>query len=380
MNLTATVRQIGPATSIVDLQGVLNAQSEGVLMEAHRQAGVAGARCLILNFSALAHINSAGLGRLVALLARASRLGQRLLACGWTEQHRQIFNLTRLDEAIELYTTESEAVAAVSATGARQIALRPSPAATHPAQHGWAAPVSHLVVTEVPAGVVNLNVQGRQLSGPIRGFGQLWQKTYEIRLAGAVTPPEVIWAWKNNFASFWPKGNRFYGRASGLQPGDVAVLHLAGPGGLNPPGGLPLICTGLMVIYVDDESFAFMASEGHTIAGMITFTAFEENGTVVRVEALFRPNDPLFEAMFRLGIGGWIEDDFWKQSLRNLARHFNVQSEPRLTAICLDPRLQWSEAWNIWQNAALHTGFYILGAPFRWVGGLFQKRTTPPGG
>jgi len=36
-----------------------------------------------------------------------------LLACGLSEHYRQIFQLTRLDEAIGIYGTESEAAATV---------------------------------------------------------------------------------------------------------------------------------------------------------------------------------------------------------------------------------------------------------------------------
>jgi len=49
-----------------------------------------------------------------------------------------------------------------------------------------------LRVSEVPAGAVNLNVEGRRVVGALQGFGQLWQKTYSVRLAGVeVTPEEV---------------------------------------------------------------------------------------------------------------------------------------------------------------------------------------------
>jgi len=65
----------------------------------------------------------------------------------------------------------------------------------------------------MPIGALNLNVQGRQLSGLVRGFGQMWQKTYKIRLDGAtITPESAIQTWKQGFASFWPKGNYFYNR------------------------------------------------------------------------------------------------------------------------------------------------------------------------
>jgi anti-anti-sigma factor len=374
MNLTPTVRQVNRVTSIVDIRGEMTAQSENVLIEAYDQARGAGARAIILNFSAMEHVDSSGIGLLPKLLVRARRRGLRLAGYGLNECYRQSFELTRLDEAIGLYASEAEAIAALSSRKVAVLPKKKQPAAVAPCPSAWAPSVSHLEVGDIPAGAVNLNVQGRKLSGLVGGFGQMWQKTYEIRLTGVdISPQQVMHAWKEDFASFWPKGNRFYGRPSGIVPGDVGVLNLSGPGGLNAPGGLPLIATGLMVIYADDETFSFMSSEGHMNAGMVTFSASVESSTVVRVQAIIRPSDPFYELVFRLGLGHKMGDEFWEDILRNLARHFGANSEPTVTAVCLDPRLQWAEAKNIWQNAAIRTALYILGAPFRWARGLGQK-------
>ena len=59
-------------------------------------------------------MNSGGIGLLVTLLVRANRLKQRLLACGLNDHYRQIFELTRLDEAIAIYADEADALAAVT--------------------------------------------------------------------------------------------------------------------------------------------------------------------------------------------------------------------------------------------------------------------------
>ena len=57
-------------------------------------------------------MNSSGIGLLVTLLVRANRQKQRLLACGLSEHYQQIFELTRLNEAIGIYNSETEALAA----------------------------------------------------------------------------------------------------------------------------------------------------------------------------------------------------------------------------------------------------------------------------
>ncbi len=207
--------------------------------------------------------------------------------------------------------------------------------------------------------------------GPLQGFGQLWQKTYKIRLSGAQsTPAQVIKVWKDNFPSFWPKGNDFYAPLTGIRPGEVAVLNLAGPGGIRVPGGAPLISTGVIVIYADDKSFSFMTPEGHMFAALITFSAYEEAAaTVAQVQALIRGNDPLYELGLRLGIIHRAEDDFWGSTLRNLAAYFGVDGVVVQNVTCLDPRVQWSEAKNIWQNAAMRTAAYLVTIPFRRIRG-----------
>jgi len=76
------------------------------------RASSGGIRAVILNFSALDYMNSGGIGLLVTLLVRANRQKQRLCAYGLNEHYRQIFELTRLDEAIAIYDSEQAAVGA----------------------------------------------------------------------------------------------------------------------------------------------------------------------------------------------------------------------------------------------------------------------------
>jgi hypothetical protein len=130
-----------------------------------------------------------------------------------------------------------------------------------------------------------------------------------------------------------------------------------------------MISTGIYVIYADEESFSFLTPEGHMFAGMNTFSAYEEDGaTFAQIQALIRASDPLYELTFRLGVGHKMEDEFWLATIHNLAAHFGAQGTPSLEKVCVDSRLQWSEAKNIWQNAAIRTTFYTLGMPFRWIG------------
>jgi anti-sigma B factor antagonist len=107
------VRKAGQDASIVDIQGELTAFAEGVLMDAYGQASDAGVRAIILNFEGLEYMNSSGIGLLVTLLIRVNREKQRLLTYGLSEHYRSIFEITRLDDAIEIHDSEEGALAAV---------------------------------------------------------------------------------------------------------------------------------------------------------------------------------------------------------------------------------------------------------------------------
>jgi hypothetical protein len=245
----------------------------------------------------------------------------------------------------------------------------------HSREGTWAQPVKMLDASQIQADI-NLNVDGKQLAGPVRGFGQLWQKTYSIRLEGAeVKPEEVIKTWKENFGAYWSKKNRFYGSANAIASGEVAVLNLAGPYGLVAPGGRGLVSTGVLVIYVDDVSFSFMTPEGHIFAGMITFSSEKENDTTVaEIQALIRANDPLYEIGARIGLVHKMEDEHWHYVLNHLAAHLGVQGHVVQKNNLVDSRMQWNQIGNVRHNAAVHTGIYLALTPFRWAAGLFKKK------
>src|SRR6201987_6502759 len=90
------------------------------------------------------------------------------------------------------------------AASAEQIGLSPREAAASPPGHAsprgataprdaqsWAAKVDRLAVDQ-RAGVRGTNVAGRRLTGPVQGFGKMWQKTYRMEVGGAIGPAAAI--------------------------------------------------------------------------------------------------------------------------------------------------------------------------------------------
>jgi anti-sigma B factor antagonist len=110
--VTVSVRKPGPQVGIIDIGGEVTATAEAALMEAYAQASNGNTRTILLNFGGLEYMNSSGIGLLVTLLIRVNRQKQRLFACGLNDHYKQIFELTRLNEAIGIYATEAEALAA----------------------------------------------------------------------------------------------------------------------------------------------------------------------------------------------------------------------------------------------------------------------------
>jgi hypothetical protein len=226
----------------------------------------------------------------------------------------------------------------------------------------WAKPVDRLSAAGVAGAKVD-SVSGKRVSGPLQGFGQLWQKTFRVELDGALTPQEVIATWKERFPTFWPKGSRFYAPLAGIAPGEVALLDIA-----PVPGSPVKLSTGVMVLYADDESFTFMTPEGHTLSAWITFSAYRDGeATVVQAQALERTSDPFDELAYMLG-GNRMNDRFWRETLANVATTMGA-SDPKVDVqvVCIDKHRQWRHARNVRNSATLRTARHTLTAPFRWI-------------
>lgn len=223
----------------------------------------------------------------------------------------------------------------------------------------WARTSAALKVGDLPADAVNLNVDGRRAVGPLQGFGQLWQKTYRIRLVDSpAAPQDVIATWKADFPAFQPPQNRFFPSVAGVAPGEVVLINAS-------LQGMP-VQTGVLVLYADDSSFTLMTPEGHPESGWVTFSAWGEGGcTVCQVQSMARANDPIYELGFLLG-GSAAQEAIWHQVLMNLAAHHGVMGEDvAFEKECIDRRVQWHQTRNIWQNAAIRSLLHLLGRPFR---------------
>jgi anti-anti-sigma factor len=338
---------------VLDIRGSLDADSERKLSKAFGDA-IKKTKNILLNFSDLQHIDTDGVGLLIICTSRAAKKNISIAACGLTDPFRDVFHLTRLDEVIVLFNSEEEALRYSSFQGKSTLSNRSSTHVSVSLAPGWARAVGRLSVGDMPAGVMNINVEGRQTTSPVTGFGQLWDKKYRLLLNDAtLEPQQIVSLWRDEFPNFWPPGNRFFSSGhSPIAPGTAAVLNLTLPGGI-------VLATGLMVIYVDDKSFSFITIQGHVLSGWITFSSFQEkSGTIIQVNPIFRASDPLMELGIRFGAAKQ-EDQFWHATLGNLARRLGVRGELSQQDVLIDPRIQWRKFKNIWYSAPIRSLLYM---------------------
>ena len=360
--------RVSDQTCIVEMPEKVTDYDEPPIVIACEQTMPGDLRNIILDFSAVKHLNGLGASMLVKLSAGAKNRGQHLSVYNLHDHYRNIFQVSGLAMAIRIYLSKEEALIASG-----ELSAASAIDATKDTELGevadierWADPVSKMKVPDMPADAVNLNVEGRRPVGPVEGFGQMWQKVYQQRLPGLkIKPTEAIAVLKENFPAFQPPENRFYPSAAGIQPGEIVLINSSTPGG-------PLY-TAVMVLYSDDESFTFITPQGHPESGWVSFNAYDDGGTiVVQIVGLARANDPVYEAAFRL-IGSKVQEKIWRHVLSSMAAYLKVQPEVEVQKVRVDTRLQWSGVKNIWYNAQIRSMVYTLLHPQHWISKRSKK-------
>jgi len=340
-------------TLILDIKGTLNSACENTLSRLFDE--VTGKyKNVLLNLIDLTHMDAEGATLLLVYAARLAQKKIGLAACRLGEPFRDVFRLTCLDQAIALFDTENEALRRRPFPTRVEPLDRAFPADTGLLAPGWAKNVDRIAISDVPAGAMKINANGRKVTSPVNGFGRLWEKKYRFQIQNSAREPQkIISLWREEFPDFWPQGNLLFtsGGAS-IAHGVKALLNLS-------MGGLLVLATGIIVIYADDDSFCFSTVRGHMLCGWINFSSFREgDNTIIQVHPLFRAADPLMELGFRLGAAKQ-EDQFWHQTLRNLASRLGVEGKIEQQNVLIDRHLQWGEIGNVWYCGAIRSSLYM---------------------
>jgi len=106
----AVVRQVAGGAVIV-LSGDIDGSAADVLSGAYQRAVADGdPATVVLDFSSVGYINSTGIALIVSVLAMARSQRRKVVACGLSDHYREIFDITRLSDFIELFGGLDEAV------------------------------------------------------------------------------------------------------------------------------------------------------------------------------------------------------------------------------------------------------------------------------
>jgi anti-anti-sigma factor len=105
--------------TVIDLAGEIEAGADEALAAAYDEAAARGTPAVLLNFAGVDYINSTGIALIVGLLARARKESRRVLSTGLSEHYREIFEITRLADFMEVCEDE-ESAADAAHDGRRQ--------------------------------------------------------------------------------------------------------------------------------------------------------------------------------------------------------------------------------------------------------------------
>jgi len=99
----ASVRAV-PGAAVIELTGEVDGGAAGVLMAAYERAIADGdPGTVVLDFAHVDYINSTGIALIVSVLARARAERRKVVASGLSPHYREIFDITRLSDFIELF-------------------------------------------------------------------------------------------------------------------------------------------------------------------------------------------------------------------------------------------------------------------------------------
>ncbi len=140
----------------------------------------------------------------------------------------------------------------------------------------------------------------------------------------------------------------------GLVPGAVALLS----------GGL----TGVMVLYSDEESFAYM-TPGAPLLGLDHLFRLPRRGQPDGGpgSTAHTRQRPALGAHDALGVRQRAENKQWQRTLRNVAAHFGAEREAETRVVCVDPKRQWRHYKNIRHNALIRSALRAATASLRKI-------------
>jgi anti-sigma B factor antagonist len=107
--------QAYPSHEVLSLQGPLTANNAPVFQNAIRREEPAST--LILDFSDVPYVDSAGLGLLVSAFISRHKAGRRMVLSGINARVQKLFEITRVQDLFLIFESPEEAIAALQSAG-----------------------------------------------------------------------------------------------------------------------------------------------------------------------------------------------------------------------------------------------------------------------
>jgi anti-anti-sigma factor len=349
---------IGESAGILTLDKILSDEREKDLINLLTEVFGKKWVTLVIDFNPLDYFTSSGAAALVKMSVLAKKHGIKLIASGLRQRYQEIFNITSLNEGFTIIRDKNELSSYLLRLNAKQIDDLFSGTGKQ-IDTGWSPNIFWLHVKEKPEGSMNKNVDKRRVIGPLQGFGQMWEKTYLLKIEKPdLQPYDVMDVMKQHFPEFQPSQNAFYPSKKGITPGEIVLIDSKTPGGI--------VSTGVLVLYADELSFSLITPQGHPASGWVTFLARKYPGGVeMQIQGLERASDPFFELAYRVA-GSKLQETIWKHVLSSLASHLGIRADVTVVKNCLASDFQWARIKNLWFNSQIRSLPYniqLIGKP-----------------
>ena len=117
----ATTRVV-PGAAVIELSGDVDGSAAAILTAAYAEAvngdSPESLGTVVLDFGGVDYINSTGIALIVSVLARARAERRKVVASGLSAHYREIFDITRLSDFIELFPDLDHAVSQLTGPAA----------------------------------------------------------------------------------------------------------------------------------------------------------------------------------------------------------------------------------------------------------------------
>jgi len=123
-NMCEATTRIVPGAAVIELSGDVDGSAAAILTSAYDRAvnahdGPEPIGTVVLDFAAVDYINSTGIALIVSVLARARAERRKVVASGLSAHYREIFDITRLSDFIELFPDLDHAVSQLASHAAQ---------------------------------------------------------------------------------------------------------------------------------------------------------------------------------------------------------------------------------------------------------------------